>query len=184
MTDAAPPPMDPSSDEADERQLQYAREQGDAYGRALEHMTTQVAHDGGQRAAGPYLVGYAVEEAEGVYEWSDGELVWRAPGDENLHVEIAVRDAADGRLVPELRVTATLVDPNGDEVGTHDHPLLWHPMIYHYGRNWRVPGDGEYSLRVHIDPPRFMRHDQINGRRFTEPVDVEFTGVRVETGRD
>ena len=50
------------------------------------------------------------------------------------------------------------------------------PKTYHYGRNWKVPGDGEYTLRVHIEPPTFMRHDELNGRRFEEPVDVELKG--------
>jgi hypothetical protein len=36
------------------------------------------------------------------------------------------------------------------------------------------------QLRVHVDPPAFMRHDEINGRRFTEPADTEFTGVKIE----
>ena len=89
------------------------------------------------------------------------------PSDENLHVEIAVLDASDERFVPGLKVTGTLIDPDGNEVGTHEHELLWHPMIYHYGRNWRVPADGEYTLKVHIDPPTFMRHDEVNGCRFT-----------------
>jgi uncharacterized protein involved in high-affinity Fe2+ transport len=56
-------------------------------------------------------------------------------------------------------------------------------MLYHYGRNWKVPTDGEYTLKVHIDPPTFMRHDEINGCRFTKPVDTEFTGVKVERGQ-
>ena len=176
--------MDPSSDEADERQLEFARHQGEAYGRALMHMVQEVAEDGGEQSAGPYLVGYDVEEAEGMYAWSGDELAWQDPGEENLHVEIAVRDGADGRFVPGLTVTATLVAAFGEEIGTHEHPVLWHPMIYHYGRNWQVPGDGKYTLRIHIDPPRFMRHDKINGKRFTEPVQVEFTGVRVKTGQD
>ena len=68
-------------------------------------------------------------------------------------------------------------------MGTHEQSLLWHPMIYHYGRNWTVPSDGEYTLRVHVDPPTFMRHDEVNGRRFTEPADVEFEGVKVERGQ-
>ncbi len=178
------PPMDPSSDEADEEQLRLAREQGDAYGRALEHMTGTVAHGGGEQRAGDYLVGYAVEEAEGMYEWTEGGLRWTSPTDENLHVEIAVRDAADGRFIPAVRVTATLISPDGEDLGTFEHPLLWHPMIYHYGRNWTVPADGEYTLRVHVEPPQFMRHDDINGMRFQEPVDVEFTGVKVERGQD
>ena len=177
------PPMDPSTDEADERQLALAREQGDAYRRALDHMATEVAEDGGTQRAGDYLVGYAVEEAEGMDRMTDGRLEWQQPGDDNLHVEIAVCDAADGRFVPCLEVTATLVDPDGTEVGTHEHPLLWHPMLYHYGRNWKVPRDGTYTLRVHVEPPGFMRHDEINGKRFTEAVDVEFSGVEVKTGR-
>ena len=50
--------------------------------------------------------------------------------------------------------------------------------------NWTVPADGEYPLRVRVEPPTFMRHDEVNGRRFTEPVDVEFRGVKVERGQD
>jgi uncharacterized protein involved in high-affinity Fe2+ transport len=57
-------------------------------------------------------------------------------------------------------------------------------MIYHYGRNVSVPSDGAYTLRVHVDPPTFMRHDETNGCRFTAPVDVEFEGVDVERGSD
>jgi Fe2+ transport protein len=179
----AGPPMDPHTSEADARQLQFAREQGEAYGRALRHMTDEVAHDGGQEQAGDYLVGYAVEEAEGMYEMVDGELVWHHPGDENVHLEVAVRDAGDGRFVPGVTVTATLIDPDGNEVGTHEQPLVWHPMIYHYGRNWTVPADGRYSLRVRLEPPTFMRHDEINGRRFLDPVEVLFDDVKVERGR-
>lgn len=178
------PPMDPDTDEADARQLDLARAQGEAYGAALAHMTTEVAHDGGEQEAGHYRIGYAVEEAEGMYEWIDEDLVWREPGDENLHLEISVRDAGDGRFLPEARVTATLVAPGGEEIGPHEMPLLWHPMIYHYGRNVTVPSDGEYALRVRVEPPRFMRHDETNGRRFLSAVEVEFTGVKVERGQD
>jgi hypothetical protein len=178
------PPMDPKTDEADPTQLALARAQGDAYKQALEHMAKNVAHDGGTKEAGQYRIAYAVEEAEGMYEWGADELSWREPDGENLHVEVSVCDRADGRFVPGLRVTATLVTPDGEELGPHEQPLLWHPMIYHYGRNWKVPGEGEYTLRVHVDPPTFMRHDEVNGKRFAKPVDVEFTGVSVQTGTD
>ena len=176
--------MDPTSSEADAKQLEFARRQGEAYRAALDHMAENVAHDGGMHPADQYLVAYAIEEAEGMFMWENGELHWHDPEEENLHVEIAVCDASDGRFVPGLKVTATLIDPDGNEVGTHEHELLWHPMLYHYGRNWKVPVDGEYTLKVHIDPPTFMRHDEINGRRFTQPVDTEFTGVKVERGQD
>jgi hypothetical protein len=57
-------------------------------------------------------------------------------------------------------------------------------MLYHYARNWRVPSGGEYALRLRVEPPAFMRHDRVNGRRSTEPVEVEPTGVKVERGQD
>jgi hypothetical protein len=176
--------MDPTSSEADDKQLELARKQGEAYREALDHMIENVAHDGATRPFDQYLIGYAVEEAEGMYMWENGELVWHDPEDENLHVEIAVCDASDGRFVPGLTVTGTLIDPDGNELGTHEHPMLWHPMIYHYGRNWTVPSDGEHTLKVHIEPAPFMRHDELNGKRFDEPVDVTFEGVKVERGQD
>ena len=178
------PPMDPDTDEASAEQLEAAREQGRAYGRALELMTKRIPHDGGEQRAGEYLVGYALEEAEGMYEWRGGSLQWRAPGQENLHVEVSVRDAGDGRFVPGVRVLATLVDADGTELGPHEQPLLWHPMLYHYGRNWTVPHGGDYTLRVRVEPPRFSRHDDINGCRFTEPAEVEFAPVHVSPGQD
>lgn len=178
------PPMDPDTDEADEQQLDLARRQGDAYAEAVQHMVDKVAQTGGQQRAGDYLIGFAVEEAEGMYAMHDGELTWQEPEDENLHIEVVVQDGSDRRFVPGCDVTVTVIDADGTEVGTHEQPLLWHPMIYHYGRNWTVPGDGTYTLRVHVAPPRFMRHDETNGRRFTEEATVEFTGVSVTTGQD
>jgi hypothetical protein len=175
--------MDPDTDETTQRQLHLARAQGDAYGNALEHMTTAVADDGGQQRAGDYWIGYAVEEAEGMYEWRGNDLVWTEPGETNLHVEITVRDAGDGRFVPGVRVLATLIEPGGEELGTYEQPLLWHPMIYHYGRNWTASREGQYTLRVQVEPPTFMRHDQVNGRRLAETVEVEFSDVNVSLAR-
>ncbi|WP_298456874.1 iron transporter [uncultured Cellulomonas sp.] len=176
--------MDPKSSEATADQLELAVAQGQAYRRALDHMAHDVADDGGAQTAGDYLVGYAIEKAEGMYHPGDGDLVWRNPDEENLHVEIAVCDAADGRFIPGLEVTATLVTPSGEQLGPHPQVLVWHPMLYHYARNWTLPEDGVYELRVHVEPPTFPRHDEINGRRFAEPVDVTFTGVQVERGAE
>ncbi|THJ66049.1 hypothetical protein E8P82_10490 [Arthrobacter echini] len=178
------PPMDPSSSEATGPQLDRARAQGEAYSRALQYMVEEVAHDGGTKQAGEYTVGYAIEEAEGLYSFSDGRLTWQNPADENVHVEITVQDAADGRFIPAVTVTATLVSPSGQEMGPYEHELVWHPMLYHFARNWTVSEDGDYTLRVHIEPPAFMRHDEINGRRFTQPVDLRFDGVKIERGAE
>ena len=180
-TEVDKPPMQ-SSDEAKTEQLKLAKEQGRTYQKALEYMTKKEAH-GESKAAGNYLVSYVVEEAEGMYSLQEGQLVWHNPQLENAHIEIGVQDGSDLRFLPELSVFVTVIDEKGEEIGTHQHPFLWHPWLYHYGRNWRLPGDGKYTIHVHIDPPAFMRHDKTNGKRYEEPVDVEFLNVEVKTGQ-
>jgi hypothetical protein len=38
-------------------------------------------------------------------------------------------------------------------------------------------------VRVRIDPPTWMRHDPVNGRRYERPVDVVFEDRRFTPGR-
>lgn len=133
-TVAQPPPMRPS-DEATDEQLRLARAQGDILQGAIDQMTQQTAADGGERGAGDYLIGYAVEEAEGLYHLRDGTLEWEEPREENAHDDLDVRDGADRRFLPGLTVYATLIGGGGREIGTHRQPFLWHPWLYHYGRN-------------------------------------------------
>ena len=180
-TDRLSVPGQPS-DESTKKQLELAREQGDSFGRAVRMMVEEEA-SGEQTEVGDLLVGYAVEEAEGMYRLVDGNLEWQNPSDENAHIEIVVRDARDGRFVPGLEVTVTVRSEDGTEIGSHRQPFLWHPWLYHYGRNWILPKDGTYSLEVHVEAADFMRHDKTNGARFGEAVDVEFSAVEIETGQ-
>ncbi|MCA9875651.1 MAG: iron transporter [Anaerolineales bacterium] len=173
------PPMQ-ASDEATKDELDLAREQGRELNKALNHMVSQVADDGQEKQVGDYLVSYAVEGAEGMYHLENGELVWRAPEKENIHVEVGVRDAADGRFVPNLVIHARLIDSQNNDVGYHRQPYVWHPWLYHYGRNWYVPEAGDYRLEIHIQAPDFPRHDKKNGRRYAKDVDVEFSPVKIE----
>jgi len=172
------------SEEGDKRGLELGRAQGEALSRTLRHMMDQIAHDGREVQAGEYLVAYVVEEAEGMYVARDGELEWQEPREENAHIEVAVRDAADGRLIPGLEVDATVISSDGAEIGSHRLPLLWHPYLYHYGRNWKLPGDGSYKLRIRFEPPVFPRHDKKNGRRFLKACEVTFENVKVKAGQD
>lgn len=179
------PPMH-VSDEAKERQLQLAMRQGDALGDAADEMIKREADYGALQRAGDYVVGVAVENAEGLYELTgDGELQWRATADreEDSHLEICVRDAFDGRFIPALTVHATVAGPDGTTSFDGRLEFLWHPWIHHYGANISIPREGEYTVRVHIDPPTFMRHDKTNGRRYAEPVDVEFRGVKMKPAK-
>lgn len=174
-----------TSEEVDQTQLDLAEKAGDAYQEALEYMVEAVAHTGGTREVGEYVVGFAQEEAEGMYHREgEGRFGWVEPDGANCHLEVAVCDAADGRFVPECTVIATLTGEDGEQVGPTRPPLLWHPGLYHYGKNLEVPGDGTYTIEVRVEPPEFVRHDEVNGDRYGGAADVTFEDVDVETGRE
>ena len=178
------PPQRPS-DEADAHQLRMARREGQAYRRSLGYMANEVADSGAEKRAGDYVVAYAQERAEGMYMLhGEDDLQWTEPQDENCHIEISVSDAGDRRFIPYLDVAATLTAADGQTIGPFTAPFVWHPGLYHYGCNIKVPGDGHYMLRVHIAPAPFMRHDKVNGRRYARSVDVEFADVPIRTGRE
>lgn len=166
------PPMT-ASEESTEEQLKLATKQGRAYAAALKGMDKEAGAD--KARAGEYEVAIVVENAEGMWHMHDGELMWREPDNENAHIEVAVTDAADGRFIPGLTVTVTVIDPDGINLGAHEQPMLWHPWLYHYGRNWEVRDEGDYTIRVNIAAPTFMRHDHENGNRYAQPVELEFT---------
>jgi len=170
------------SEEADKRGLELGREQGKALENTLRHMIEDVADTGAEKQVGDYLVGYAIEEAEGMYESHDGRLEWTEPGENNVHVEVSVRDAADGRFIPGLAPEVMLIDQEGNRFGPYRHQLLWHPYLYHYGRNWYLPKAGTYSLLVRFDAPVFPRHDKVNGLRFENGGECEFDRVEIEIG--
>ena len=172
------------SEEGDPKGLELGRQQGQAMARTIRHMVEEVAQGGEEVPCGEYLVAYAVEEAEGMYMPHGDGLRWVEPEEENAHIEVAVRDAADGRFIPGLTVRVTVIGDDRQEIGTHEHPLLWHPYLYHYGRNWTLPASGRYRLRVRFAAPEFPRHDRKNGHRFTTGGDVTFENVEIETGRD
>ena len=176
-------PAKTTSKEADERHLELAREEGAAYQHSLRHMAEDVAHTGAMRDVGDYVVGIAQEKAEGLYQLRDGDLEFVEPSTENCHLEVAVADAADGRFVPHLSITAELSNEDGETVGPVDMPYLWHPGLHHYGANLTVPGDGTYDVRVQIEPAAFGRHDRENGDRYADAVEVVFEDVDVKCGQ-
>jgi uncharacterized protein involved in high-affinity Fe2+ transport len=173
------PPTKPS-DEATAAQLKLAKAQGDAYAKALAAMDKE---SGAQtQRAGDYEIAVVAERAEGMYHASGGQLQWMEPEHDNVHFEVAVRDAADGRFIPGLTVRIHVDKTDGGHVGAGELPFIWHPWLYHYGQNWWVPGEGDYRVQVRVEPPTWHRHDKTNGLRYQEPVQVEFT-VNVQPGQ-
>lgn len=171
-----------TSDEINDRQISLAKKQGEAFQQALQNMTQEEAR-GQQQTQGDYIIAWASEKAEGMYIPRNGQLEWQEPTEENTHIEVAVCSSADGRFIPGLTVSATIIDREGNVIGTYQQPFLWHPWLYHYGRNWQVPDEGPYTLWIRVETPDFPRHDKTNGRRFTQPVEVKFPNIKLAIGR-
>ena len=177
---ASPAAPEVPSDEATADQLALARRQGDAYGQALDAMAQQAAVQ--TVSAGDFAISLIAEKAEGLYMMQNGQLQWTEPGENNAHLEVAPRDAGDGRFVPGLNMTLALMAPDGTNVGEEAMPLVWHPWLFHYGKNWKVPADGTYHATVTIQPFSHDRHDQDNGQRYAEPVQADFD-IEITTGQ-
>jgi uncharacterized protein involved in high-affinity Fe2+ transport len=172
--------------EAEEGQTDLVKLQADALARTLKAMWAQ-ATSGGEQPAGDYRVAYAVEFSEAYWHYMGDKFTYRVSAEEsaatNSHVEVAPLDARTGRFLPDLHVSATITTEEGAPVGTHEEPFMWHPWLYHYGENWRVPRSASnYRLRARFNTPAWRRYGRRTGRRFTAPVDIEFTGVAIESG--
>lgn len=135
---------------------------------------------------GDYLIGCSVAKASTLWQRRTGEPMPQADA-AVVYLEIMVADAADQHLLPDLRVSVKLVDPRGDEVSTYQQPFLWRPWPGHYGRAWRVPAAGRYTLHVRIEPPAPSQPEQRPGsyaaHRAFEPVEVEFPGIKIDVGQ-
>lgn len=131
-------------------------------------------------ATGDYKISYRVGPAKGLYEFSAGKLEWKEPGEENVHVDVLVHDAVDGRFVPGLHIVATLLDSRGGQAASAHLPFVWHPDENHYGANVKVAESGTYLLQVHVFPATFTRADKEQGKRFITDVHVQFENVRVD----
>ncbi|HEY9181059.1 MAG TPA: iron transporter [Candidatus Baltobacteraceae bacterium] len=147
----------------------------------LEAKSGKPAHDGTEKmTSGDYDISYRIEPAKGLYEFSAGKLEWKEPSDENVHLDLLVHDARDGRFIPGLHIVATLIDGKGGQAASNHLPFVWHPQENHYGSNVKVPQSGEYLLQVHIYPATFVRADKEQGKRFIADVHVSFENVRID----
>lgn len=153
--------------------------QGDALQWAMRMITAPGVHGQLQRN-GDYLIGYTVaQRADGNGGGTDGPA-------EKVYLEIIVANAADQHTIADLSVQAKLVDQRGDEVSTHQQPLCLRPQPRHYGRTWRIPGAGEYTLYVRVEPPHHPAQMPAtdNGWRQVEPMEVAFPGIKIEIDQE
>ena len=177
---------EPESPEKEEEWMPLAQAQGNAIKRAVDGMISKTAMDGEQVKYGPYLLTYAVEYAEGYWRYKNDKLLYNIKvensAEKNAHVEVAVFDALTGRMIPGFEVETTFFKAN-EEISSVAPTLMWHPWLYHYGNNFRVPKKGKYELKVKTSPPDVRRYGEEFGRKYGEKIEHVFTDVDVQTGQ-
>lgn len=166
------------SDEATAEQLERARDQGNAERRELEWVSQHSAASA-EMTVGEYRVAYILGPALGYY--APGSTTWNGPSGD-AHLGIAVRDAADGRMVPGLTVRATLTDAAGRQTDSRTLAFGWYDVLNRYGDNVALPA-GPFTLRVVIQRALYRRHDPTNGDRYADSAVAEFHNVSVNRGR-
>lgn len=171
-------PDDRGATEGAQVEWHLAREQGDAYGDALQR-ATQLAADSGERRTGDYWITYLLDSPRRIYTWADGKPRWQEPEGANLYVGIAVRDATDGRFIPAVSVAVSLIDEVGKVVGAGEQSLVWDPLAHQYGRNWQVHGAGPHSMCVRIEPPSRVQSDDVAPGQLMRPLEVEFADLNL-----
>ncbi|MBA0124351.1 iron transporter [Haloechinothrix sp. YIM 98757] len=146
------------------------------------HLAEEIADEGGQTESGPWRIGYIVEPAEGWYASEGDDTRFREPaGDETHHIEVVPFEADSGRVVPDVPIRVEILDGDGQVVDANDLDFFY-GEAFHYGNNFAVPEQGEYTLRVTLEPPRFLRHgEQDEDPALTEGAEVEFTDVQLES---
>jgi len=157
-------------------------ENNKAFDEAFDYII-QKAFYGGHKIEGGYLIAYSIEYARNLIYPGEGDPQWQDLREENAHIGIAVHDETDLHFIKGLSVNVTVIEQSGILIGSFNHPLLERPNLYHYGRNWKLPGDGIYTLRVKVETPEFMTRDEINEKAYSTPVEVEFKNVTIKTGQ-
>ncbi len=143
----------------------------------------QQSASGAEKPAGDYFVGYALGSSELAMQVAGAKLhpknLIDFSGKENVRLSILPRDSRTGRLIPNLKLQASLIAPDGKTYGPGEMPLLWHSWINQYQRDARISRKGFYKLRVHFDAPGFRRWGR-DSERFASPADAEFDAVSLK----
>lgn len=141
----------------------------------------EVAEEGGSVETGDWRIAYIKEPAEGWFQMDQGHLAWRDPArDETAHLEIIPIERETGRIVPDARITLEVLDDSGERV---ERKLLsfYYAEFFHYAENFRIPSDGEYTLRATVEVPQFRRHgDESEGPVLMDDARVEFQNVMID----
>lgn len=136
----------------------------------------------GHKIEDDYLVAYFVEPARMLQYYDNGELVVERPQDKNAYIGIAVHHEGTLHFLSQLTVTVKVLDRFNKLIGEKKHFYHARPNLHNYGRNWALPGDGMYTLKVHIEVSEKQSREMAKYKISPGSVDIDFHNVMIHTG--
>ena len=103
----------------------------------------------GMQSAGPYRVAF-MYAAPHVFWNVNGSELSKTPRSGDIHGMAVVFHEETGTVIPETGLSLEILQ--GEELVTQEviYPMLSQRMGYHYGANFGLDGDGEYTARVSV----------------------------------
>lgn len=137
----------------------------------------------GHKIEGDFLIDLILEKARLFQYLSNGMEITEKPYGKNAYIGIAVHHATDLHFIQGLSVMVTVIDANGYDVGKQRHFYHPRPGLHHYGSNWKLPGEGRYTLRVQIETPAPKWGEYLENAIFPKRVEVDFPSVMIRIGQ-
>ncbi len=149
----------------------------------------------GTASAGPYefALMFTVPHTFWTVTGSDVEVTPKA--DHSVHLMATVWDTETETVLPETGLSAEILR-DGETVSQEViYPMLSQPMGFHYGGNFTLPGDGQYTTRLSVGGTSIQRRGAFEGTfgdpataevplEFTDTTRSEVTTQQVEQGGD
>jgi hypothetical protein len=103
--------------------------------------------------------------------------------DDSIHLMTLVWDPETGVVLPEVGLTAEIRD--GDELVAREavYAMLSQRLGFHYGDNFALPGDGDYTVHVSVGGLQIRRTGAF-ADRFADPATVTIPFPYRRTDRD
>jgi hypothetical protein len=102
---------------------------------------------------------------------------------DDVHLMATVWDPETGTVLPEAGVSVE-ISRDGDLVSQEViYPMLSQPMGFHYGANFGLDGDGEYTVTVSVGGVSTRRTGAFEGR-FAEPASADLAFDYARSARD
>ncbi|MDO8667711.1 MAG: iron transporter [bacterium] len=113
-----------------------------------------------EKRVGQYSIGFIAENVEEIYAFQSGTLSGTKRPTDNYHLEVVLREASSGRIVPYATLTMRLTNQKTGQQVNYNLVPMWATFL-HYATNAEVV-PGAWNVEVEIAAPALAYEKQAN----------------------